>query len=188
MQLIIITGSPGVGKTTIAKILSKKLRAKALSITNFILKNRIFENQRGEKVVEIKKLQKLLEKEIKKLKKEKFLIIEGHLACELSLPNPAKVIVLRRSLKKLKKEMEKRNYSKKKISDNLILEALDYFGENSRIHYKEVYELFAKNKKTTVNKILKILKGKKIDETKIANRIEKEEFVSMLQKNELKLL
>jgi hypothetical protein len=35
---------------------------------------------------------------------------------------------------------------------------------------------------------LKILKGKKIDETKIANRIEKGEFVSMLQKNELKLL
>ena len=188
MQFIVITGSPGVGKTTIAKILSKKLKAKALSITNFILKNRIFENQRGEKVVEIKKLQKLLEKEIKKLRSEKSLIIEGHLACEVSLPNPAKVIVLRRSLKKLKKEMEKRNYSKRKISDNLILEALDYFGENSRTHYKEVYEVFAKNKKATINKILKILKGEKIDETEIANRIEKEEFVSMLQKNELELL
>jgi adenylate kinase len=187
MQLIIITGSPGVGKTTIARILSKKLKVKALSITNFILKNRIFENQRGEKVVEIKKLQKLLEKEIKKSRSEKFLIIEGHLACELSF-SAAKVIVLRRSLKKLKKEMEKRKYSKRKISDNLILEALDYFGENSRIHYKEVYEVFVKNKKATINKILRILKGEKIDETKIANRIEKEEFVSMLQKNELELL
>jgi adenylate kinase len=187
MQLIIVTGSPGVGKTTIAKILSKKLRIKALSITNFIFKNRIFENQRGEKVVEIKKLQKLLEKEIRKLKSEKSLIIEGHLACELSFSN-AKVIVIRRSLKQLKKEMQKRNYSKKKISDNLILEALDYFGESSRTHYKEVYEIFAKNKKTTLKKILEILKGKKIDETKIANRIEKEEFISMLQKNELELL
>jgi len=189
MQILVITGVPGSGKTTIAKILSKKLKAKYLSITKFILQNRIFEEQNREKVVEVKKLQKYLDREIKKIKNEKFLILEGHLASELSFPNyKTKVIVFRRNLNQLKKEMEKRGYSKRKISDNLILEAMDYFGEHSRTNFKDVYEIFVKNKETTINKILKILKGKKIDETKIANKTEKKEFILMLQKNEIQLL
>jgi adenylate kinase len=189
MDLILITGSPGSGKTTIAKILSKRLKVKVISLTEFILKTKIFEEAEGEKSVEIKKLQKSLEKELNKLKDEKLVIVEGHLACELILKKyNTKVIVLRRSLKKLKKEMEKRGYSKKKISDNLILEAIDYFGENSRSRYKKVYEIFVKDKKTTINKILKILKGKKIDETQYANKIEKKEFILMLQKKEIQLV
>jgi adenylate kinase len=189
MDLILITGSPGTGKTTIAKILLKKLKAKVINLTEFILKTKIFEEINGEKIVEIKKLQKSLKKELNKLKGKKLIIVEGHLACELFLKkyNP-KIIVFRRSLKKLKKEMEKRGYSKKKISDNLILEALDYFGEKSRSKYKEVYEIFVKDKKTTINKILKILKGKKIDETQYANKIEKNELILMLQRKEIQLV
>lgn len=188
MQLIVITGAPGSGKTTIAKILSKKLNAKVLSITKFVLKNKIFEYNKKEKVVEIKKLKKELKKEIEKFKNEKFLIVEGHLACEFCISTSAKVIVLRRSLKKLKKEMKKRKYSLKKVSDNLSLEAIDYFGENSRIHYKNVFEVFVEDKRSTIKKILRILKGEKIDETKRANEVENREFVEMLQKNQIKLL
>jgi adenylate kinase len=189
MQIIVITGCPGSGKTTIARMLSRKLKANVLSLTDFIIKNKIFEYQNNEKVVDIKKLKKILEKEIKKIsKKEKFLIVEGHLACDFSISYSAKVIVLRRSLNILKKEMEKRKYSLKKISDNLILEAFDYFGENSKKHYKNVFEIFVKGKTTTLKKILRIVKGEAIDETKLANSIEKKQLLYMLRKNQLQLL
>jgi len=130
---IVITGTPGTGKTTVAKLLSRKLRLPVTHITNIVKEKKLgIGKEKGSIVVDMKKLQKELEKRTG--------LIEGHLACEFPLKS-AVVIVLRCNPNVLKKRMQKRGYSSSKIMENLEAEALDYCTINAEKHYKTVFEV-----------------------------------------------
>jgi adenylate kinase len=124
-KTIIISGTPGSGKTTIAKLLAKKTKAKLIDINKFAINKKLivgFDKKFKSKIIDIKKLSKYLQKEIRKIKQ---VILEGHLGCELKLKADY-VIILRLNPKKLFERLKKRNYSKLKIKENLMAEALDY--------------------------------------------------------------
>ena len=119
---IIITGTPGTGKTEIAEELAFETNYQLIDIKEFVNKNNLFNIVENEKEVDIPSLKKQL---IPHLKQFKDYIVEGHLACEFKIPADF-VIVLRTNPKILKARLQERKYKKEKLNENLEAEMLDY--------------------------------------------------------------
>ena len=129
---IIITGTPGTGKTKIAKALAKLTGWELVGLKEFINKHHLFSIKAKEKEVDIKKLARVL---IPYLRQFNNYILEGHLACEIKLPADY-VFVLRTDPKVLRKRLAKRKYSKEKLEENLMAEMLDYCSQRVEAVYK----------------------------------------------------
>ena len=108
---LIITGNPGVGKHTIAKNVSKRLKHKILDINKIALESKIYEKKDESNDVDVIKLKKILKNKIKKDS-----IIVGHLApYVLTKKQVSKAIILRKNPYKLSPVYKKRKYSTKKL-------------------------------------------------------------------------
>lgn len=117
---LIITGSPGVGKHTIAKKLVKLLDYKILDINKIAHESNLYEKTDETHDVDVARLKKVLKKKISKKS-----IIVGHLApYVLTKSQVSKAIVLRKNPYSLSKIYKKRKYSKKKTTENLGSEVL----------------------------------------------------------------
>lgn len=136
---IVITGTPGTGKTSIARELSKKTGVFLVEL------NKIAKPYDKEGDVNIKKLK---EKTLREIKGKNDFIIEGHLACEFNIPK-AIAVVLRCKPEVLEKRLEKRKYSQKKIGENVLAEALDYCLIRSGENYKRTIQIDATKKIST---------------------------------------
>ena len=120
---IVLTGVPGTGKTSLAKWISRKTGSRLVSINEMVKKKKLFTGKEAGALVA---RMKPLERELKKaLAKEEKVVLEGHLACEFSLPADL-VIVTRTKPSVLRKRLLQRNYPKKKTEENVLAEMLDY--------------------------------------------------------------
>ncbi len=120
---LVITGNPGVGKHTSAKIIAEKTGAEIIDINRIAIDNNAIakKSERGLEV-DVKKLDRLLAKLLKARNDQ---IIVGHLAPYVLKPaGISMVAVLRRSPYELEKTLEKRGYSTGKIRENLASEIL----------------------------------------------------------------
>ncbi|MBI5884897.1 AAA family ATPase [archaeon] len=157
---LIVTGTPGTGKTSIAGMLAKKLGIKLINELAFAQKKRIgsIDRKTGERLIPLKKLEKALKKE---LKANESLIVEGHLLCGLKLPADL-IVVLRCSPKKLEARLSgKRNYSDEKILDNAFCEETGYCMLNAKASYPKEKIIEAgndRNLKNSFNSIVKELR------------------------------
>ncbi|MEM2963435.1 MAG: adenylate kinase family protein [Candidatus Anstonellales archaeon] len=133
---ILLTGVPGTGKTTLAKLISKIGGFSKISI-NAVARKSGSVKRGGE--VNLRKLEGVLKAEIKR-KGEKDIVLDGHLGCEIKLPLDT-VFVLRCDPEKLKVRLRRRKYSKKKIEDNLLCEALDYCTVQAEKNFGRVVEI-----------------------------------------------
>ncbi len=121
-KLIIITGTPGVGKSTLAKKLVKVLgkRWKRLDLHQHYQELASGYDREG-KCYEIPL--KELEKLVRKLKEESNLIFDSHLAHLLPRSLVDLCLILTCSdLKLLRNRLQKRKYSPRKIEENLQAE------------------------------------------------------------------
>lgn len=115
---IVITGTPGTGKSSVAAELSRSLGLPLHSITE-IVRARMRLNRRRE--VDVRRLAKIM----RFLREGRDYVVEGHLACEIRLPADI-IVVLRTRPDVLSRRMAKRGYGKRKAGDNLVAEMLDY--------------------------------------------------------------
>ena len=119
-MLILITGTPGTGKTKIAQFLSKALHYKYLDVHRLISSKKLwssYDDKRHCYVVDKKKLVAMLLQEVKKNKNSVF---DSHMSHYL--PKVDLCIVTHCDIKVLKKRLEKRTYSKLKVRENLDAE------------------------------------------------------------------
>ncbi len=161
---ILLTGTPGVGKTRIANILAKKLSARVVSITDILKRHKLyskFDKKNQAYVADLKKLTSVLRKVLNRARNN--IIIEGHLGCELKLPVEL-VIVLRCHPLVLWKRLKKRDYSFNKIVQNVQAEMLDYCTLKAEKNYQNVIEIDSTHDtKHTAEKLLRALKNKKTE-------------------------
>ena len=120
---LVITGNPGVGKHTSAKIIAEKIDAEIIDINNVAINNNaIGKNTDLGFEVDVKRLVRLLEK---LLKIKGNLVIVGHLAPYVLKPSGISLVaVLRRSPYELEKTLKKRGYSVDKVRENVASEIL----------------------------------------------------------------
>jgi adenylate kinase len=154
---IIVTGSVGTGKTTIAELLAKKMGFELIKITDIVEKHGLCEGPECE--VDIKKLVPLMEF----LEEKDDYVIEGHLACEMELPADF-IFILRADPEVLEERISDRGYSKEKTKQNLMAEMLDYCTQRTeKIYHKKSLELDTtkRSPKECVSAIMDAVKNKK---------------------------
>lgn len=120
---LVVTGNPGVGKHTSARLLARLLKAEIIDINKVAIDNKAItkKTDRGLEV-NVKKLTALV---ARLLKSKSDLIIVGHLAPYVLAPaDVGMVAVLRRSPYQLEKTLEKRGYPAAKVKENLASEIL----------------------------------------------------------------
>jgi adenylate kinase len=156
-QVILITGTPAVGKTTTAKALAAKLQAEYINLTDFAKTHNLTlgeDKERCTVVIDEEKMQQKLG-EIIDASQNSNIIIDGHYAAAVTpKDHVANVFVLRRNPKELKTFMEKRGYSGSKMWENLQAEIIDVcLGEAVEVFAGRVCELDVTGK--TVEEIVK---------------------------------
>lgn len=137
MKVIVVTGTPGTGKTTVAKRISRQkgyayVDVKKL-ITNLKLNER-FDKKRKSWVVDVKRLNKVLISTIEVLKKNKIkgVVFDSHLAHYLPRKYVNLCIVTRTDTKRLYTRLKKRGYSKSKTEENIEAEIMQVILDEAR--------------------------------------------------------
>lgn len=158
MKIICITGTPGTGKTAIAKKIAKKLNSFYLDVNKIISKNKLaegYDRKRKTKIVDVKKLNKILIKEISIFKKNKQyngIIIDSHLSHYLPRKYVDYCIVTKCDIRELNKRLRNKKFNKNKIQENLQAEIFDIC-YNEAIERKHKVILVNTTKGFNINKI-----------------------------------
>ena len=128
-KILAVSGTPGTGKTEIARNLSLLHNYTYLDVKKLIVKEGISEGwdkKRQARIVDVKKLNSRLLELIKAQKQaKKGLVIDSHLAHFLPKKSIDLCIITKCDLKALKKRLEKRRYPKTKVRENLDAEIFD---------------------------------------------------------------
>ncbi len=134
---IIVTGTPGVGKTSVSKVLAKKLKLIYVNEKDFSLKHKVgkLDKKSKEVLVEPKKLEKSLNNW---LLGQESVLVEGHILCELRLKVDF-VVLLTAKPAVIEKRLEKKGFSQEKVLDNVFCEEIGFCK-------RFVYKNYVKNK------------------------------------------
>jgi adenylate kinase len=141
--MIIITGTPGTGKTTISKALAKEIHADYLSLTRFVIDKGLYsgiDRERKTRIVDIERTRKSLRNLIPK---GTMIIVDTHVADSIPRERTRKVIVLRCHPRVLESRLRKKGWSRNKVRENVLAEILDacYMIAVSYYGAKKVYQL-----------------------------------------------
>jgi adenylate kinase len=141
---ILISGTPGTGKTTLAKELAKRINHKFIDIGEFATSQHLylkFDSARNTKIIDEPKLAKRLEKEI--TANDGKVVASSHYAEIVNPKLVEKVIILRAHPDELRRRLGQRGWSTEKIQENLEAEILGVCSSNALARYgkERVYEI-----------------------------------------------
>lgn len=125
-KAIIVTGTPGTGKTTIAKNVAKAFSYKYIDVKKMIERDCLsegYDKKRKTNIIDANKLSKALVKSIED--SDKKLVIDSHMSHYIPSKHTSLCIVTKCNLKDLNNRLKKRGYHKDKIRDNLDSEIFD---------------------------------------------------------------
>lgn len=143
---LVITGTPGTGKTTIAREIATANNWPLVEANAVAKKGKCFV---GREEVDLKKLAAAMKRT---LSGKKSFVAEGHLLCEVALPCE-QCVVLRCNPLLLEKRLKKRGYAKAKVGENALAEALDYCLTMAESNYGNVVQIDC-TKKVPFRKVL----------------------------------
>ncbi|MEM3700126.1 MAG: adenylate kinase family protein [Candidatus Bathyarchaeia archaeon] len=140
-RVILLTGTPCVGKSSVAQLLCVKLDAFYVSLTELALRENLVSGkdmERNSIIVDERRMMRKISKIIAECDRE-YVVIDGHYAVGVV---PKKLVtyvfVLRRDPVELKGFMEKVGFSGRKLWENLASEILDVcLVDALKVHGKE---------------------------------------------------
>ena len=167
-RVFLVTGTPCVGKTSVARLLASKLDALYVNLTELAMHENLIsgkDEERGSIIVDEIRMRRKIREIVEHCDRE-HIVIDGHYAVSVV---PKKLVtyvfVLRRDPVELRKLMEQCGFSGRKLWENLASEILDVcLVEALNIHEKgKVCELdvTSKSVEEAVGEILDVLDGRK---------------------------
>ena len=143
-MIISITGTPGTGKTAVAKALAKKLGWKLINLNDLAKEKKLYlgyDRSRRSRIVNIKGLTQ----EVRKIaKKEGDLILDSHyshdMPCNL-------IVILRANPRELRERMARKGWPKKKIEENIEAEIMEIVKSEALEAASQVLEIDTTGKK-----------------------------------------
>jgi adenylate kinase len=151
--VLIITGTPGAGKSTVSRKLAQRINAELISIGELVKKEKLYthkDKKRDTLVADLSKLSKWVKQVIASSTGN--VLIEGHYAVDVVHPGWVyRVFVLRRDPEELTKILKNRGYGEEKVKENLAAEILDVCLYNAveRCGVKKVCEVNVTGRNTT---------------------------------------
>lgn len=165
-MIILITGTPGVGKTTVSGLLAEKINAHLIDINKLVDEKHLYtgiDEEKGYKIVELDDLFKEIDHIIGEINdSHKYILIEGHLSHLFRKSDL--VIVLRANPNVLQDRMKTKGWKAAKIRENIEAEAIDICSyEAFEIHGNKVNEIDTSNisPEEVVNLVIGVIRGNK---------------------------
>lgn len=160
----IITGNPGTGKHTVAKLIAEKLSLEVIDVNKIAIDKKVFKRNNGTLDVDTDKLKKTIDK-----MSSKDSILVGHLAPYVVSPKNVQVaVVLRKSPYKLQSTYKRRKYTNKKSLENLGSEILGivYYDTIHEFGQEKTFQVDTSDRtiSSTVKKVESIFRGMKKDD------------------------
>lgn len=129
MKNIIISGTPGCGKTSVARKISSLIDAEIISLNELAISDKFsfeFDKERDTYIVDFEIFLPFILDKIKEIKNQnyKYLIIESHFSDIIPNDYIDFVFILRCDPDKLIKRLKEKNYNIKKIMENVQAEIL----------------------------------------------------------------
>jgi adenylate kinase len=170
-MILLLTGTPGTGKTTISRLLAEKLGYQLVDINQLVEEKHLYTGLDPEKDYKIVDMD-ALEEELFKIvdardpgsdsDEKQGIIIEGHLSHYFQKADL--VMVFRTEPHILKGRLQERGWKEIKIRENLEAEALDICTwEAHQVHGNRVHEIETTKitPEETINIISEIINGNK---------------------------
>lgn len=161
-RIVVLTGTPGTGKDTIAKHLARQGFV-WIPLNSIVEQQKLWSRkERGAKVVSLRKLTMTVDTIARDAKRSgKSILIEGHLACEIPIRCDL-CIVLRTDPKILGRRLGARGYPKRKVEENVECELIDYCTQLAEQNLKcPIYEIDTGGSlRTTLKAVKAVLEGK----------------------------
>lgn len=153
-MIILISGTPGTGKTTVSKILAKNTGRELIRISELASDDVTIRTEKDTKIVDVEKLKQKIKRRM-----SGSAVVDGHLSHLMDFGDL--VIVLRTDPKVLKKRLIKKGFDKAKTRENLEAEALDVCLIESVERHKNVFEIDTteKSPQDVAGDIIKIVEG-----------------------------
>lgn len=129
MKNIIISGTPGCGKTSVARKISSLIDAEIISLNELAISDKFsfeFDKERDTYIVDFEIFLPFILDKIKEIKNQnyKYLIIESHFSDIIPNDYIDFVFILRCDPDELIKRLKEKNYNIKKIMENVQAEIL----------------------------------------------------------------
>ena len=159
---LVITGTPGTGKTAVAKIISKSKKMIHLDLNHAIKEKHLYKGYDKKRDSYIANMKKVANYIAVFERKNKELLIDGHLAHLVPAKFVDIVIVLRCEPLVLKKRLKKRRWNKQKIEENAEAEFIGIIAYEAREKHKKVFEINTTGKsiRKVAQEVERVLKGK----------------------------
>ncbi len=125
-SVILVTGVPGTGKTTVSSLLAETLRGDHVELTSLVRDGGLslsWDQSRATSIADVKALRRTLSNIIASSTKP--VVVDGHYSPDV-VPRDASalVVVLRRAPWVLREQLQQRGYSPRKIRENVEAELI----------------------------------------------------------------
>jgi len=166
-RVILVTGTPCVGKTSVSRLLATRLHAEHVDLGRLVEREKLTSGRdraRGTLIADMPRLRRRVKQIVGD--SEGDVIIDGHFAPDVvSAKVVSRIFVLRRDPDELKGLMEARGFKEKKLWENLAAEILDVclYEAVRACGQDKVSEIDATGKsvEAVVKEMVSVLEGKK---------------------------
>jgi len=167
-MIIIVSGTPGTGKTVIAKFIAKRLPAQYIDVNALIKDHHLsrgYDRRLKTRIVNIERLNRFLIQLIRNARKTKHrrnLVIDSHLGHYLPRRYVDLCFITTCPLKTLRQRLMRRKYSKEKIQENINAEIFEVCLLEAASRKHKVVQVDTSPSSNWRLQVTKIIKTKKI--------------------------